>query len=105
MATVCRPRQQPTEWTKLLVQSNVIITVLFAPVAPWWFTAVGVLVALITLRPTRWILAYAGLALIRAYVVRRTRPWREDLGPAGSITDPNAPWRQWLDTRCHTCGS
>ena len=73
--------------------------------AHWWLSLVALAIVALTLRPTRWILAVLGMTVIRAYVVHRTRPYRTELGPAGSVIDPNAPWRQWLDARCHTCGA
>jgi len=52
----------------------------------------------------RWWLALPGLFLIRAYVTRKARPYRAELGPPGKVTDPDAPWRRWLESRCSSCG-
>lgn len=52
----------------------------------------------------RYLLAVAGMTLIRWWVVRKTRPYADQLEAPGKVTDPNAPWRQWLDTRCGECG-
>lgn len=52
----------------------------------------------------RYLLAVAGMTLIRWWVVRKTRPYAHLLEAPGRVTDPNAPWRQWLDTRCGECG-
>jgi hypothetical protein len=52
----------------------------------------------------RYLLAVAGMTLIRWWVVRKTRPYADQLEAPGRVTDPNAPWRQWLDTRCGECG-
>ena len=52
----------------------------------------------------RYVFAVLGLALIRWWVVRKTRPYADQLEAPGRVTDPNAPWRQWLDTRCGECG-
>jgi hypothetical protein len=55
-------------------------------------------------RAARYLLAVAGMSLIRWWVVRKTRPYAHLLEAPGRVTDPNAPWRQWLDTRCGECG-
>lgn len=60
----------------------------------WWRTRAAI----------RYLLAVAGLAAIRWWVVRKTRPYAGQLEAPGRVTDPNAPWRQWLDTRCGECG-
>ena len=73
--------------------------------APWQVAIPAGIFAMVVLRTTWWLLAYTGMALIRWYVVWKTRPYRAELGPAGRVGDPNAAWRQWLDTRCHTCGA
>lgn len=52
----------------------------------------------------RYLLAVAGMSLIRWWVVRKTQPYAHLLEAPGKVTDPNAPWRQWLDTRCGECG-
>lgn len=52
----------------------------------------------------RYLLAVAGMTMIRWWVVRKTRPYADQLEAPGRVTDPDAPWRQWLDTRCGECG-
>lgn len=47
----------------------------------------------------RYSLAVAGMAVIRAAAVRGGR-----LADPGAVTDPDAAWRQWLDTVCPGCG-
>lgn len=63
----------------------------------------GVLVVLVTLpamrQAVRYCLAVAGLAVIRAAAVKGGR-----LTDPGRVTDPDAQWRRWLDTRCAGCG-
>jgi len=103
--TSCRSNDPRTAWAL----TRGLIVAIALPIALagacWWVSAIAYLIVVATLQTSRWILAFLGLGLIRWYVVRRTRPYRETLGPAGRITDPRAPWRQWLDTRCHVCGS
>lgn len=67
--------------------------------------AVGWVVLAVAVLPLRWLLAYCGLALIRAYVVRRTKGYAVELGPPGKVADPDAAWRAWLATRCRECGA
>lgn len=86
---------------RLVTRTLITFALIVILCGPW---QAGVIASLV-LPPVRYVLAYIGLAAIRAYVVRQTQSYREDLGPAGAVTDPNAPWRQWLDTRCHSCGS
>lgn len=75
-------------------------------------TTAGVLIGIVAAlswwrlrQAVRYLLAVAGMALIRGWVVRHARPYADELGDPGRVTDPDAPWRQWLDTRCPTCGT
>lgn len=64
---------------------------------------VGAVVVLLTLpavrQAVRYCLAVAGLAVIRAAAVKGGA-----IADPGGVTDPDAQWRRWLDTRCAGCG-
>jgi hypothetical protein len=56
-------------------------------------------------QPIRYCLAWVGLVVLRAYVVRKLAPYRDQLGDLGSARDPDAQWMQILQSRCGTCGA
>lgn len=63
------------------------------------FTVAALLCWAFVRQALRYSLAVAGMAVIRAAAVRGGR-----LADPGSVTDPDAAWRQWLDTVCPGCG-
>lgn len=85
-------------WSASIVGSHNGVTV------AWLLLAITVLSWWRARQPFRYLAAVAAMAVIRWYVVRKTEPYRAQLGEPGRVTDPDAPWRQWLETRCPTCG-
>jgi hypothetical protein len=85
-------------WSASIVGSHTGVTV------AWLLLAMTVLSWWRARQPFRYLLAVVAMAAIRWYVVRKTEPYRAVLGEPGRVTDPEAPWRQWLETRCPTCG-
>lgn len=45
----------------------------------------------------RFVLAYQAMRVLRAVCVWTARRRGELVGPAGSVSDPAAPWRVWLE--------
>ena len=110
-----RPRwlDEPTRWAirgitaalaGILLWSASIVGSHNGVTLAWFLLAITVLSWWRARQPIRYLLAVAAMTAIRWYVVRKTEPYRAQLGEPGRVTDPDAPWRQWLETRCPTCG-